>query len=208
MAIDAAQYIGNIDETLPTGADFIYEGDDQLRATKKAVRQTFANVTGPVTATQAELNATVGATSPLQAQIDLKAPLASPALTGTPTAPTAAAATATKQLATTEFVQATVAGVAASQAAMVLAINSATSINAAAGQHLVLTAVTAATVTLPAAPASGDTIWVTPGNGLSGNVIAANGNLLMGLSEDMTVDNTNATVALRFINAAYGWRML
>lgn len=38
-------------------------------------------------------------------QLDLKAPLASPALTGTPTAPTAAVATDTTQVATTEFVK-------------------------------------------------------------------------------------------------------
>ncbi len=38
-------------------------------------------------------------------QIDLKAPLASPALTGVPTAPTANALTNTTQIATTEFVQ-------------------------------------------------------------------------------------------------------
>ncbi len=41
----------------------------------------------------------------LQDQIDLKAPLASPALTGTPTAPTATTGTDTTQVATTEFVQ-------------------------------------------------------------------------------------------------------
>jgi len=40
----------------------------------------------------------------LQAALDLKAPLASPALTGTPTAPTAAAGTSTTQIATTAFV--------------------------------------------------------------------------------------------------------
>ena len=44
-----------------------------------------------------------------QTALDLKAPLASPALTGTPTAPTAAAATNTTQVATTEFVRAEVA---------------------------------------------------------------------------------------------------
>ena len=45
-----------------------------------------------------------GVTSAIQTQIDTKAPLASPALTGTPTAPTAAAATNTTQIATTAFV--------------------------------------------------------------------------------------------------------
>jgi hypothetical protein len=39
-----------------------------------------------------------------QASLDLKAPLASPALTGTPTAPTASAGTSTTQIATTAFV--------------------------------------------------------------------------------------------------------
>lgn len=44
-----------------------------------------------------------------QAALDLKAPLASPALTGTPTAPTASAGTNTTQLATTAFVSTAVA---------------------------------------------------------------------------------------------------
>ena len=45
----------------------------------------------------------------LVADLALKAPLASPALTGTPTAPTAANGTSTTQLATTAFVQNTIA---------------------------------------------------------------------------------------------------
>ncbi|MCQ4363020.1 phage tail protein [Mycobacterium gordonae] len=49
-----------------------------------------------------------GVTSAIQAQLDAKAPTASPALTGTPTAPTAAGGTNTSQLATTAFVQAAV----------------------------------------------------------------------------------------------------
>lgn len=46
----------------------------------------------------------VGDITGLQSALDGKAPLASPALTGTPTAPTAAADTSTTQLATTAFV--------------------------------------------------------------------------------------------------------
>lgn len=45
----------------------------------------------------------------LQAALDAKAPLASPALTGTPTAPTATAGTNTTQIASTAFVAAAVA---------------------------------------------------------------------------------------------------
>lgn len=57
-----------------------------------------------VIATAAELNFVDGVTSAIQTQLNAKAPLASPALTGTPTAPTAAAGTNTTQLATTAFV--------------------------------------------------------------------------------------------------------
>jgi hypothetical protein len=48
----------------------------------------------------------------LKSALDLKAPLASPGLTGTPTAPTAAAGTNTTQVATTAFVATAVASVA------------------------------------------------------------------------------------------------
>jgi len=50
-------------------------------------------------------NHTISNVDGLQTAIDAKAPLASPALTGTPTAPTAAADTSTTQIATTAFVQ-------------------------------------------------------------------------------------------------------
>lgn len=62
-----------------------------------------------ITATAAELNFVDGVTSNIQTQLDSKAPLASPALTGTPTAPTAAVGTNTTQVATTAFVNAEIA---------------------------------------------------------------------------------------------------
>jgi len=77
---------------------------------------------GSVSAT--EIGYVDGVTSGIQAQLDTKlasasaastyAPLASPALTGTPTAPTAAAATNTTQIATTAFVKTAVDNVIAS----------------------------------------------------------------------------------------------
>lgn len=57
-----------------------------------------------VTPTAVEFNYVAGVTSSIQTQLGLKAALASPALTGTPTAPTATAGTNTTQLATTAFV--------------------------------------------------------------------------------------------------------
>jgi hypothetical protein len=56
--------------------------------------------------TSTELEYVSGVTSAIQTQLNAKAPLASPALTGTPTAPTASAGTNTTQLATTAYVNA------------------------------------------------------------------------------------------------------
>lgn len=61
------------------------------------------NILDGVTASTAELNYVDGVTSAIQTQIDLKAPLANPALTGTPTAPTASPGTSSTQIATTAF---------------------------------------------------------------------------------------------------------
>ena len=58
----------------------------------------------PAGLTATELGYVDGVTSAIQTQLDAKAPLASPALTGTPTAPTASVGTNTTQIATTAFV--------------------------------------------------------------------------------------------------------
>jgi hypothetical protein len=56
--------------------------------------------------TSTEFDHLDGVTSAIQTQLNAKAPLANPALTGTPTAPTASYGTSTTQIATTAFVQA------------------------------------------------------------------------------------------------------
>ena len=77
-----------------------------LLPTLTASRALESNVSGVITPsaiTSTELATLGGISSNIQAQLNLKAPLASPALTGVPTAPTAADGTATTQLATTAF---------------------------------------------------------------------------------------------------------
>lgn len=59
------------------------------------------------------ITGTLSSQTDLQSALDAKAPLASPALTGTPTAPTAAGGTNTTQLATTAFVQAAISSLVA-----------------------------------------------------------------------------------------------
>lgn len=56
------------------------------------------------TVTTTELGHVSGVTSPLQTQLDAKAPIASPTFTGVPAAPTAAEGTSTTQIATTAYV--------------------------------------------------------------------------------------------------------
>ena len=87
-----------------------------LLATTANVETAKSEAIAAVTVTSLSLqnvNNTSDANKPVstatQTALDLKAPLASPALTGTPTAPTAAAATDTTQIATTAFVRAEVA---------------------------------------------------------------------------------------------------
>lgn len=75
-----------------------------------------------LTATATELNYVDGVTSAIQTQLNGKAPLASPTLTGIPTAPTAAAGTNTTQVATTAFVQAEIANDTYSKAEVTMAI--------------------------------------------------------------------------------------
>ena len=145
MALETGTFISDLVATNPTSSDPKSQGDDHLNFVKSTVKATFPNVTGAVTATQAELNIIDGATlstaelnildgvtastaeiniltgatltvtelnyvdgvtSAIQTQIDLKAPLASPVLTGVPEAPTAAFGASGAQLATLDFVNA------------------------------------------------------------------------------------------------------
>lgn len=63
------------------------------------------NALDGITANVTELNYVDGVTSAIQTQLDAKAALASPALTGTPTAPTATANDNSTKIATTAYVE-------------------------------------------------------------------------------------------------------
>lgn len=83
-----------------------------VTAPATASRAVVSDADGKLTtsaATATEVGYLSGVTSALQMQINAKAPLASPTFTGTPAAPTAAAATNTTQVATTAFVVAEIA---------------------------------------------------------------------------------------------------
>jgi hypothetical protein len=89
-----------------------------------------------------------------------------------------------------------------------LIVSTSTSNALSVNSHTVLTNAALSTATLPASPVAGDTLWVTVGNGRTDNVIARNGQNIMSLAEDMTLDSANATAQLRFINSTLGWRIV
>lgn len=91
-------------------------------------------------------------------------------------------------------------------ASLTVSVVSGTTQTAVANTQYVLTNVAATTVTLPASPASGDTVWVTVANSLTTNVIARNAQTIMGLAEDLTINWGYSTVQLRFVNSS--WRIL
>lgn len=91
--------------------------------------------------------------------------------------------------------------------ALSVVVVSGTTQTAVANTQYVLTNVAATTVTLPASPASGDTVWITWTNSLATNVVARNAQTIMGIAEDMTLDAViNGNVQLRFVNSS--WRIL
>lgn len=104
MSLETGTYISDLVATNPTSTDLKSEGDNHLRLLKSTIKATFPSITGALTSTHTQLNFVTGVTSAIQTQLDAKAPLASPTLTGTPLAPTAAAATNTTQIATTAHV--------------------------------------------------------------------------------------------------------
>lgn len=84
-------------------------------------------------------------------------------------------------------------------------VTASTAITAAVNFHYVLTAATAATVTLPASPTISDTIYVTVANSLTTNVIARNGKPIQGIAENMTLNAPYASAQLRFTDNTEGW---
>lgn len=83
----------------------------------------------------------------------------------------------------------------------------ATSKTLAAWERCFVTAATQ-TITLPATPADDTEVAVSIVGTFTDTVIARNGENIMGLAEDMTVDQPNVTVHLVYVNSTLGWRVI
>lgn len=63
MALETFGYIDDLDPSSPDGAtEYVSQGDDHIRGIKLTLQNSFPNLTGAVTATQAELNQLAGTT--------------------------------------------------------------------------------------------------------------------------------------------------
>jgi hypothetical protein len=208
MPVDTALHIAGLDPTNPTGDTSRKEADDNFRHIKEVLKRDFANIAGAVTASHTELNRLVGVTADVQTQIDGKISGTSPALTGTPTAPTAAPGTSTTQLASTAFVQTAVAAVNAQTGALVDVIVSTASYSISDGQRAILVGAFAQTVTAPAYSDAGR--WgIKVANGRADNAINWNGGKHEGISDaTMTIDAAGAAFEAVGTNSTYGWGII
>lgn len=60
---------------------------------------------------------------------------------------------------------------------------------------------------LPASPSVGNKVMIGVGGNFSNVKIERNGSNIMGIGEDMTIDNPYVTLTLIYINSALGWRI-
>jgi hypothetical protein len=56
LAIETATYLSDLNVANPPGSDPVSQADDHIRLVKNVLKSTFPNITGPVTATQGQLN--------------------------------------------------------------------------------------------------------------------------------------------------------
>ena len=69
----------------------------------------------------------------------------------------------------------------------------------------ILTGGSAITLTMPSSPSAGDSVKVSNLTTVNTCVIAQGGSNIMGLAQDMTLDNDNASFELIYTNATQGW---
>ena len=64
------------------------------------------------------------------------------------------------------------------------------------------------TITLPASPSAGSEVSVTIAGNFTNTIIARNGQNIMSLAEDFTIDRADVTVTLYYVDATRGWRIV
>ena len=73
------------------------------------------------------------------------------------------------------------------------------------GLYIFDSTTTARTITLPGSPSLGDSIKISNRGGLATNVLAANGNKIMGVAADLTINNVTAAFEIIWAAGSQGW---
>ena len=102
---------------------------------------------------------------------------------------------------------AALAAVSAAMSLTTVAVPGTSQAASASNLYVVQNAATT-TITLPASPANGAVVGILIANDRIDNVIARNGKQIQGISEDLTVDNANASLSLRYVDATSQWRIV
>lgn len=111
MTVESALYPSQFNTNWPQASDMVSEGDNHIRLVKIVEKTTWANVSGAVTASHAELNYVTGVTSGIQSQLNGKGSTTGQTWTGahvfsgSAAVPTLALSTSTTGAASTAFVQ-------------------------------------------------------------------------------------------------------
>lgn len=190
-----------------SGAEYVY-------ITSGAV-DSVAGKTGVVTLVKGDVGLsnvdnTSDASKPVstaqQTALDLKANLASPTFTGTPTAPTATLGTNTTQLATTAFVTAAAGSGGGTSWTLTFAQ---TGDLVTGDMWMADVSTTPQTRALPLTPTIGDEVIIKDDLGNAHNntiTVAHNGNSIMGTVENFTITTVFASVRLKW--SGTDWRIV
>lgn len=156
----------------------------------------------PPTLTATELGYVDGVTSAIQTQLDAKAPLESPALTGNPTAPTQTPGDNSTKIATTAYADAATGSIPN------WLIKTAGGYTATSQDKIVGdTTGGAFSITLPASPTVGNFVWIKTTVAASNNLtIARNGSNIDGSAADLVCDLDNYQFCLVYVDATIGWQ--
>lgn len=235
MTVESATYLSDLNAAYPEAGSTAREGDDHLRLLKSVLLGTFPYIAGPVTATHAELNYTDGVTGPLQDQLNLKAPLASPTFTGTLVAasgsfsgtlsvqtPSLAAHAANKSYVDSVAISAVLPAQTGNARHVIATDGASASWSPLFGVGSVITtsqtAVTrrryvvdtsggAFTLTLPASPSADDWVWIVDHGGAlaSANLTVARNGSLLMGLSEDLLADVNYASVLLIYNATKGW---
>jgi hypothetical protein len=136
-------------------------------------------------------------------------PVSGGTFTGAVSGLTAASGTNTTELATTAFVQAAISGMPTATSELLGGTVTVASGSKTLANNEFCTVITSGlTLTLPLSPAAGNTVGVSIAGSFTDTTVSGNGENIMSLAENLTIDRGDVTVLLRYVDATRGWRIV